>query len=57
MADYNQDKLTQVVLDAFAGTPDARLRELMTALARHVHAFAQRGRPEARRVAGRASSS
>lgn len=41
MSDYNQDKLTQVVLEAFAGTPDARLRELMTALVRHVHAFAQ----------------
>ena len=41
MSDYNQDKLTQVVRDAFAGTPDARLRELMTALVRHVHAFAQ----------------
>ena len=41
MADYNQDKLTQVAVQAFAGTPDARLRELMTALVRHLHAFAQ----------------
>ena len=41
MSDYNQDKLTQDVLAAFAGTPDARLRELMTALVRHVHAFAR----------------
>ena len=41
MSDYNQDKLTQVVLEAFATTPDPRLRELMTALVRHVHNFAQ----------------
>jgi hydroxyquinol 1,2-dioxygenase len=41
MSEYNQSKLTQDVLDAFAGTPDARLRELMTALVKHVHAFAR----------------
>ena len=41
MSDYNQDKLTQDVLAAFASTPDARLRELMTALVKHVHAFAR----------------
>lgn len=41
MSEYNQSKLTQDVLAAFAGTPDARLRELMTALVKHVHAFAR----------------
>ena len=41
MSEYNQDKLTQDVLTAFAGTPDARLRQLMTALVKHVHAFAR----------------
>jgi hydroxyquinol 1,2-dioxygenase len=41
MSDYNQDKLTQDVLDAFAGTPDPRLRTLMTALVKHIHAFAR----------------
>ncbi len=41
MSDYNQEKLTQDVLAAFAGTPDPRLRELMTALVRHLHAFAR----------------
>ena len=41
MSEYNQIKLTQDVLVAFAGTPDARLRELMTALVKHVHAFAR----------------
>jgi len=41
MSQYNQDKLTQDVLAAFAATPDARLRELMSALVKHVHAFAR----------------
>jgi hydroxyquinol 1,2-dioxygenase len=41
MSEYNQARLTQDVVDAFAGTPDARLRELMTALVKHIHAFAR----------------
>jgi len=41
MSEYNQSKLTQDVLAAFAGTPEPRLRELMTALVKHVHAFAR----------------
>ncbi|MEP7297263.1 MAG: dioxygenase [Burkholderiales bacterium] len=41
MSEYNQQKLTQDVLAAFGGTPDARLRELMTALVKHIHAFAR----------------
>lgn len=41
MSEYNQQKLTQDVLAAFAGTPDPRLRQLMTALVKHVHAFAR----------------
>jgi hydroxyquinol 1,2-dioxygenase len=41
MADYNQDSITQDVLQAFAKTPDPRLRELMTALVKHIHAFAR----------------
>jgi hydroxyquinol 1,2-dioxygenase len=41
MSSYNQDKLTQDVVDAFAGTPDARLRVLMTSLVKHMHAFAR----------------
>ena len=39
MSEYNQEKLTEDVLAAFAGTPDPRLRQLMTALVKHVHAF------------------
>jgi hydroxyquinol 1,2-dioxygenase len=41
MSEYNQERLTDDVLAAFAGTPDARLRELMSALVKHVHAFAR----------------
>jgi hydroxyquinol 1,2-dioxygenase len=33
-------ELTDDVLKAFGGTPDARLRELLAALIRHLHAFA-----------------
>jgi protocatechuate 3,4-dioxygenase beta subunit len=34
------DKLTEEVLGVYAGTPDPRLRELLAALIRHLHAFA-----------------
>jgi protocatechuate 3,4-dioxygenase beta subunit len=33
-------RVTAEVLEAFAGTPDARLRELLTTLISHLHAFA-----------------
>jgi protocatechuate 3,4-dioxygenase beta subunit len=35
-----EDELTSEVLNRLAATPDVRLRELMTALVRHLHAFA-----------------
>jgi hydroxyquinol 1,2-dioxygenase len=41
MSNYNQDRLTQDVVDAFARCSDARLRVLMTSLVKHVHAFAR----------------
>ena len=41
MSDYNQTKLTEDVVAAFANTPDARLRELMTGLVKHIHAYAR----------------
>ena len=41
MADYDQDSITQDVLEAFGKTPDLRLRQLMSALVRHIHAFAR----------------
>jgi hydroxyquinol 1,2-dioxygenase len=33
-------QLTEHVLDAYSGTPDPRLREILTALISHLHAFA-----------------
>ncbi len=41
MSDRNPDQLTNDVVAAFAETPDPRLREIMTALVRHLHAFAR----------------
>ena len=41
MSEYNQDKLTADVVAAFAKASDPRLREIMTSLVRHVHAFAR----------------
>jgi catechol 1,2-dioxygenase len=37
----NQEMVTEAVLQAMAGAPDARLREIMAALVRHAHAFAR----------------
>ena len=41
MSEYNQDRLTQDVVDSVANTPEPRLRELMTALVKHIHAYAR----------------
>jgi len=41
MSEYNQDKLTDEVVAAFAKASDPRLREIMTSLVRHLHAFAR----------------
>ena len=41
MSEYNQDKLTADVVKAFANAPSPRLRELMSALVKHIHAFAR----------------
>lgn len=41
MRNLNQDTITQAVLARLAGTPDARLKELMTSLVQHLHAFAR----------------
>lgn len=41
MRNLNQDTITQAVIDSFAGTPDARLQEIMSSLVRHLHAFAR----------------
>lgn len=41
MRNLNQDNITDAVLQSFAGTPDARLKEIMDSLVRHLHAFAR----------------
>ena len=37
----NQDTLTDAVIARLAGTPDPRLKEIMTSLVSHLHAFAR----------------
>lgn len=44
MRHLNQDTITQAVLARLAHTPDARLKELMTSLVQHLHAFARETR-------------
>ena len=41
MRNLNQDTITQAVIARFAATPEARLKELMTSLVQHLHAFAR----------------
>lgn len=41
MRNLNQDTITQAVIARFANTPDARLKEIMTSLVQHLHAFAR----------------
>ena len=41
MSEYDQDKLTEEVVAAFAKASDPRLREIMTSLVKHLHAFAR----------------
>lgn len=41
MRNLTQDNITQAVIARFAETPDARLKEIMTSLVQHLHAFAR----------------
>ena len=41
MRNLTQDNITQAVIARLAATPDARLREVMTSLVQHLHAFAR----------------
>jgi hydroxyquinol 1,2-dioxygenase len=41
MRNLTQDNITQAVLGRLAGTPDPRLKEVMTSLVQHLHAFAR----------------
>jgi protocatechuate 3,4-dioxygenase beta subunit len=40
-----EETLAEAVVASFADTPDARLRELLSALTRHLHAFVAEARP------------
>jgi hydroxyquinol 1,2-dioxygenase len=44
LRNLNQDTITQAVIARLAGTPDARLKEVMTNLVQHLHAFARETR-------------
>jgi hydroxyquinol 1,2-dioxygenase len=37
----DEDHITQAVIACHAGAPDARLRDVMTSLVQHLHAFAR----------------
>lgn len=41
MRNLNQDTITQAVVARFADTPDPRLKEIITSLVQHLHAFAR----------------
>lgn len=41
MRNLTQDNITQAVIARFEATPDARLKEVMTSLVQHLHAFAR----------------
>jgi hydroxyquinol 1,2-dioxygenase len=41
MRDFDENNITAAVIDRFADTPDPRLKEIMTSLVRHLHAFAR----------------
>ena len=41
MRNLNQDNITQAVIASFANTSDPRLKEIMTSLVQHLHAFAR----------------
>jgi hydroxyquinol 1,2-dioxygenase len=41
MRNLTQDNITQAVIARLADTPDARLKEIMTSLVQHLHAFAR----------------
>jgi len=41
MRDLTQENITQAVIDRFADTPDPRLKEVITGLVQHLHAFAR----------------
>ncbi len=45
MREFNEDTLTEAVVARVVNTPDPRLKEVMTSLIRHLHAFVRETRP------------
>jgi protocatechuate 3,4-dioxygenase beta subunit len=43
--DFTEESAADAVVDSFAATPDPRLRELLTSLVRHLHAFVRDTEP------------
>ena len=41
MRNLNEDTITQAVIERFSRTPDPRLKEILTSLIQHLHAFAR----------------
>jgi hydroxyquinol 1,2-dioxygenase len=39
MRDFDEHNITEAVIERFAGTPDPRLKEIMTSLVQHLHNF------------------
>src|SRR5512139_729510 len=44
MRNLNEDTITQAVIERFSRTPDPRLKEILTSLIQHLHAFARETR-------------
>jgi protocatechuate 3,4-dioxygenase beta subunit len=47
-SDFSEQSATEAVIASFAGTPDPRLRQILTALATHLHAFVRDVEPTQR---------
>ena len=45
MREFNEDTLTEAVIARIGNTPDPRLKEVMTSLVTHLHAFVREVRP------------
>ena len=41
MRDFDENNITAAVVDRFANTSDPRLKDIMSSLVRHLHAFAR----------------
>ena len=57
MQDLDEFTVTEAALAQMANTADPRLKEIMDAAVRHLHAFAREVQSDAGRMADRASSS